>query len=325
MDYPEVQFMGRSDSKIALEKCTKLVYHLNRSCVIWLMFLPLPCLRVRPGRFQWLKQPNPCWCSSPGPPATSVDGLVPRLLQAGYRVRCFVRDPERLQGRPWLDQVEVVAGDVLQAETLTRGHGRHQRGLLSDSQHGGRPGLPRTRPDRGAQLRRGRGGCRRRAHHLYGRPGRPRNGTLGASAFAPGYRRRAARGRRAGHGVSRRRHRRFGQPVVRADPLSDRTPAGDDLPALALHLHPAHRHPQRVGVSDCRAGDAGKHRGDHRDRRRGCADLRRHDARLCQGARPDAPAHSGARADPAPLLLLGAPGHADSGRDRGAVDRRSAQ
>ena len=44
--------------------------------------------------------------------------LVPRLLQAGYRVRCFVRDPERLQGRPWLDQVEVVAGDVLQAETL---------------------------------------------------------------------------------------------------------------------------------------------------------------------------------------------------------------
>ena len=44
--------------------------------------------------------------------------LVPRLLQAGYRVRCLVRDPERLQGRPWLDQVEVVAGDVLQAETL---------------------------------------------------------------------------------------------------------------------------------------------------------------------------------------------------------------
>jgi uncharacterized protein YbjT (DUF2867 family) len=44
--------------------------------------------------------------------------LVPRLLQAGYHVRCFVRDPERLQGRPWLDQVEVVAGDILQLETL---------------------------------------------------------------------------------------------------------------------------------------------------------------------------------------------------------------
>ncbi len=46
--------------------------------------------------------------------------LVPRLLQAGYRVRCFVRDPQRLQGRPWLDQVEVVAGDILQPKTLAR-------------------------------------------------------------------------------------------------------------------------------------------------------------------------------------------------------------
>jgi uncharacterized protein YbjT (DUF2867 family) len=44
--------------------------------------------------------------------------LAPRLLQAGYRVRCLVRDPARLQGRPWLDQVEVVAGDLLQPETL---------------------------------------------------------------------------------------------------------------------------------------------------------------------------------------------------------------
>ena len=44
--------------------------------------------------------------------------LAPRLLQAGYRVRCLVRDPNRLQGRPWLDQVELVTGDVLHPETL---------------------------------------------------------------------------------------------------------------------------------------------------------------------------------------------------------------
>jgi uncharacterized protein YbjT (DUF2867 family) len=44
--------------------------------------------------------------------------LAPRLLQAGYRVRCLARDPLRLQGRPWLDQVELVQGDVLQGETL---------------------------------------------------------------------------------------------------------------------------------------------------------------------------------------------------------------
>src|SRR3989304_8504977 len=45
--------------------------------------------------------------------------LVPRLLEAGYRVRCFVRDPARLQGRPWLKRVEIVTGDALTEGTLT--------------------------------------------------------------------------------------------------------------------------------------------------------------------------------------------------------------
>ncbi len=44
--------------------------------------------------------------------------LVPRLLAAGYRVRCLVRDPARLQGRPWFEQVEVVQGNVLEPDTL---------------------------------------------------------------------------------------------------------------------------------------------------------------------------------------------------------------
>jgi uncharacterized protein YbjT (DUF2867 family) len=44
--------------------------------------------------------------------------LVPRLLEMGYRVRCLVRDPARLQGRPWHDAVEIVAGDMLQPESL---------------------------------------------------------------------------------------------------------------------------------------------------------------------------------------------------------------
>lgn len=39
--------------------------------------------------------------------------LVPRLLEAGYRVRVLVRDPARLHGRPWLEEVEVVTGDAL--------------------------------------------------------------------------------------------------------------------------------------------------------------------------------------------------------------------
>jgi uncharacterized protein YbjT (DUF2867 family) len=56
--------------------------------------------------------------------------LVPRLLEAGYRVRCMARDPKRLEGRPWRttaaqrqrngkrEQVEVVKGDALDKESL---------------------------------------------------------------------------------------------------------------------------------------------------------------------------------------------------------------
>src|SRR6266487_1808477 len=45
--------------------------------------------------------------------------LVPRLLEAGYRVRCLVRDPNRLQGHSWLKRVEVVSGDALVPGALT--------------------------------------------------------------------------------------------------------------------------------------------------------------------------------------------------------------
>ena len=200
--------------------------------------------------------------------------LVPRLLQAGYRVRCFVRDPERLQGRPWLAQVEVVAGDILQAETLSAamtgvsvayylihsmagGQGFHERDLISARNFGAAAaaaGVGRIiylggLGDSAAEL----------SQHL-----RSRQDTGDALREEQG----------AGHGVSRRRHCRFGQPVVRADSLPDRTSTGHTLPVLGLHLHPTHWRAQCPGVSDCRAGDAGQRRGDHRDRWRRCADLR---------------------------------------------------
>lgn len=41
-----------------------------------------------------------------------------RLLDAGYRVRCLVRDLTRLQGRAWLSQVELVQGDMFQPDSL---------------------------------------------------------------------------------------------------------------------------------------------------------------------------------------------------------------
>jgi len=42
--------------------------------------------------------------------------LVPRLLEAGYRVRCLVRDPARLAGYAWAKQVGVVACDMSHPE-----------------------------------------------------------------------------------------------------------------------------------------------------------------------------------------------------------------
>ncbi len=45
--------------------------------------------------------------------------LTPRLLAAGYRVRLLVRGgSDRLKGRPWRDQVEIVNGDVLHPDSL---------------------------------------------------------------------------------------------------------------------------------------------------------------------------------------------------------------
>ncbi|MCX7608556.1 MAG: SDR family oxidoreductase [Anaerolineales bacterium] len=46
--------------------------------------------------------------------------LVPRLLEAGYPVRVLTRDRRRLEGRPWLPQVEVVEGDALDPNSLGR-------------------------------------------------------------------------------------------------------------------------------------------------------------------------------------------------------------
>jgi uncharacterized protein YbjT (DUF2867 family) len=44
--------------------------------------------------------------------------LVPRLLELGYRIRCLVRDPARLQRYSWGSAIEIVVGDVLQLDTL---------------------------------------------------------------------------------------------------------------------------------------------------------------------------------------------------------------
>ncbi|MGP9022493.1 SDR family oxidoreductase [Streptomyces sp. BR1] len=44
--------------------------------------------------------------------------LVPELLDAGYRVRCVARTPEKLRDYPWVGRVEVVRGDVTDAASM---------------------------------------------------------------------------------------------------------------------------------------------------------------------------------------------------------------
>ena len=44
--------------------------------------------------------------------------LVPRLVAEGHDVICLARNPAKLAGRSWTDQVEAITADVLQPETL---------------------------------------------------------------------------------------------------------------------------------------------------------------------------------------------------------------
>lgn len=44
--------------------------------------------------------------------------LVPQLLEAGHRVRCLARSPDKLRDHPWRDRVEVVRGDVISGDGL---------------------------------------------------------------------------------------------------------------------------------------------------------------------------------------------------------------
>lgn len=72
-----------------------------------------------------MAQPSGAVFMDPGKPIILVTGatgyiggrLVPRLLAAGHRVRCLVRNPDRLSGRRW-PGVELVKGDVSNTDSL---------------------------------------------------------------------------------------------------------------------------------------------------------------------------------------------------------------
>lgn len=66
--------------------------------------------------------------------------LVPRLLEAGHRVRCLARTPQKLEGLPWGGDVEIVKGDLLERDSVLEAsadmhvvfHLVHSMGLAKD-------------------------------------------------------------------------------------------------------------------------------------------------------------------------------------------------
>ena len=189
------------------------------------------------------------WCRGCSRPAT--------------RCAAWRATPRGSQGRPWRDRVEVVAGDALAPATLAPALAGIDVAYYLIHSLGDRRGVRPARPRGGASLRRRGARCRRRTHHLPGRPGRPgarRSRTTCARGRRPATALR--RGRRAGDRVPRRRHRRLGQPVVRDDPLPHRTRADHDLPALGLHAHAADRDPQRARLPRRRARASRERRAD---------------------------------------------------------------
>ncbi len=67
--------------------------------------------------------------------------LVPRLLAAGLTVCCLARDKERLRGKAWFDDVEVVEGDVLNSELSAALTGVHTAYYLVHSMGAAAPGF----------------------------------------------------------------------------------------------------------------------------------------------------------------------------------------
>ena len=245
---------------------------------------------------------------------------MPRLLAAGRRQCAAWRAiPERLGGRPWREQVEVVAGDALVPATLVPAlAGIDVAYYLIHSLGTGEEFARRDRDAAAAFGAAARAAGVRRIIYL---------GGLGdpATALSHHLRSRQETGaalREAGVPVTEFR----AGVVVGSGSLSfemiryltERVPVMicprwvfTRTQPIAIrnvldYLVAALEQPESAGQVD-------------RDRRRRRRHLRRDDDRLRRGARPAALAAAGARADAAALVLLGASGDADSGGDRAAA------
>jgi len=72
----------------------------------------LPVLKSKDGQ--------PALCLVTGATGYIGGRLIRELLAHGYRVRILARNPERLREHPWIDQVEVSAGDAHDPKALAK-------------------------------------------------------------------------------------------------------------------------------------------------------------------------------------------------------------
>ena len=162
--------------------------------------------------------------------------------------------------------------------TRSRADG-HRCGLLPRALHGGARRLRPNRSHRCPSFRRSSAARRDSPDRVprWSRDGR--RGIQQASQEPDRNRPGAARKWRPRRGVSRVGRHRVRKPLVRVDPRTRRTVAGDDLSAVGLDPGAADRHRGRARLS-CRGTGAARDREpDVRNRRRRSGELRGCDAR----------------------------------------------
>jgi uncharacterized protein YbjT (DUF2867 family) len=212
--------------------------------------------------------------------------LVPRLLQAGYRVRCLVRRPTNLRQQLLRPLVECVPGDVLRPETLPAA----MEGVATVYYliHSMESGKDFEEQDLVAARRCAKAAKAQGVQRIIylGGLGDP------VAKLSAHLRSRQETGnalREAGVPVTEFR----AAVVIGAGSLSFElirsigTIAGDDLPPLGLYAHSTDRDSERAGLPGRRAETAREHRPDHRDRRRGRRNLRRIDGDVRHRAWPE--------------------------------------
>ena len=247
--------------------------------------------------------------AAPGPAAplvlvTGATGyiggrVIPELLRAGLRVRAMARHADRLDGRPWRDDVEVVEADVMDAATLAaaldgvdvayylihamgcgKGFADHDRtGVQSFADVAARSGVRRI-----VYL----GGIHPEGEELSAHmASRKEVGDVLLAGEVPAVVLRAAVILGSG------------QRLLRGDEPPRRASPGDDRPALGPQPHPADRRARRAPLPRRRSPARGRTEPHLRRRRARRAHLRRPAAGLRPGRRAaTTPDPGGPRATP---------------------------